>query len=715
MNEIKPLLYRPPLLPEETLPSYLYRLAAANLLSPFQLETLISGHLKKHDNVSRLLQGESIDVLAKLTNLESYKIFWASEHSLVTLIEDLDDIDETVTLESGFSFPLLTEKTVTVHLRWVAHAQFCPFCLREAAYQRRAWRVKKVAACIHHECLLVDQCPGCNRYLLEHEIIKATCRNCLYPLADATTLDLSCDQDGLDTQRLLYFWLNAGPHIRLPLPPIPPRFLYLLASQMMDTILKIRHGLEGLHPVPHLKTPYIWKENQPSSKYAYVLWATAIKAMLNWPANFHRFLENRGDADISGYSSGASVRKGWWLSGWLQQWPKEKNQIIHDGIATFLHDNYCWGYVQERRSIRDATSVSKITPSFPAFTSNFVWARESIALRLLNVRPELFRQLVHGGLIRGNAKTLNIKDPLISREDVLKVYDRWEKGIPLDDVEPAMHISRDLAYKLVNASILDSVDRNTQDGGSECLLEKGSVNRLISTLSYKPAHRDLSKSAFYSLDEACNLLAPFGYDEVQLFQLALEKHIPALLWKNNTLGDILFQRKAIRALVSFCTNRNAYISVSEFCDQFQIDQKGLSSLLQKQLISHPLLGIYLYRNEVELLREKYYSFQEARKLLKIRKPDLDRWIKSGALPVAVKSTGCYRDLLFLKEDVEKLLPDNRCSKDEAIKLLEKDKSAVDEMIREGELRPFSGPGIDGCSKYYFLRNDLAEIKPHPFG
>jgi len=547
MKVINPLLYRPPILPEETLPSYLYRLAEANLLSPGQLDALIKSYLGKHDNVKRLLRGDSIDLLAKLTNLEAYKIFWASEHSLVSLLEDLDEMSETVTLDSGFSFPLLTENATSTHLRPISRAQFCPYCLKETIYQRRAWRLKKVAACIQHECLLIDRCPNCKSYLSENDIFTATCRKCLNPLAAAVALDLSSDQNGLDTQRLLYFWLNAGGHICLPLPPIFSRDLYLLASQMTETILKIRHGLEGLHPFPSLNTPYNWKNRAPSPRHTYIVWATAIRAMYEWPINFHQFLENRTNADISGYSAGTLIRKCWWLSGWLLQWPLEKNPVIHEAISVYLHDNFCWGYTQTKSNIRNALRAADMTSSFPAFSGKFMWVRESIALRLLKIRPELVKQLTQAGLIRENPKTSKLKDPLLSREDILEIYHRWEEGIPLSDVGLVLHISRELAHKLLDARILMAAERKSgadQDG----YLDKSSVNYLISRLNYKPRLRNVAKSAFYNLEEACEILAPSGYDDLVLIQLALDKTIPALLWSGNTLGDILFQRKAIRKL-----------------------------------------------------------------------------------------------------------------------------------------------------------------------
>ncbi len=675
MSEIRPLLVRPPILPEETLPSYLYRLAGANLLSQHQFKALLNSCLKENDNVNGLLRGDTCNVLAQLTNLESYKIFWASKHSIATLVEDLDDTYDTVTLDSGFSFPLLTEKAANLHIRKAGRSQFCPECLREAAYQRRAWRARKIAACIHHECLLVDQCPRCDGYFSDYDIITATCSNCQYHLEDATALDLSDDQDGLDTQRLLYFWLNAGPYNHLPLPPIPNRILYLLASQMMDTTLKVRREISGLHPFPSLNTPYnwkSWKRHAPSSKHTYVLWATAIRAFFNWPFNFHQFLEHRALADYMSYSSNMLIRMSWRQTRWLKQWPPEKNQLVHQALADFLYHNSCWGYAQNDSGKRDAVFVKEITPSFPAFTSSFEWVRESMVVRLLNVRTNLIKSLVQAGLIRCLAKTAKLKDPLVSREDVLAFHKKWQQGIPLSDVMPALHISRELACHLVNAGLLKPAENMAEADGAIGGLDKASVNSLIDDLYWLATARKFTSASFYSLNQTCRILGQSHCDKLELFQLALEKKIPALLRKGETLGDIMFRKRSIRLLAKYNANQDAFISIDDFCDQFQIAKTSnyISELVGERLVSWPLLDRYLLKSEVDELRRKFYSFIEAKALLKVKKRVVDDWIKSGDLPIAVESNGYYMALFFLKEDVEKLLPENSYSQRDMFELLE---------------------------------------------
>lgn len=677
MKEINPLLYRPPLLPEETLPSYLHRLSAANLLSRYQFQALLNTYLGERDNVNGLLRGETCDVLAQLTNLESYKIFWASKHSIAMLLEDLDDTYDTVTLDSGFSFPLLTESAANKHIRKGVRAQYCPKCLQEALYQRRAWRVRKVAACIRHECLLVDQCPICNSHFTDQDIITATCRNCQHPLNDTRAFDLSDDQDGLDTQRLLYFWLNAGPHIHLPLPPIPSRILYLLASQVVDTTLKTRHEMGGLHPFPKLEVPYNWNgENRkvPSSTHIYVLWATAIRALFNWPINFHQFLEQRGLADYISYSSNMLIRMSWRLTTWLKQWPPEKNQMVHQAFVDYLHHNFCWGHVQKNSGKRDADFIAEITPSFPAFTSDFEWVRESMAVRLLNIPPELIKALVKGGLIRGQTKTAKLTDPLISREDVLKIYKKWEKGIPLSDVEPALRISEELACSLVDLGYLKPAEDMAEANGMIGGLEKASVINLLNELIWRSKSPRTKHTSYYSLSQVCQVFGQSNCNQPELFQIAFQKKLPFILPRNKTLGEILFHKKSIRTLAKYKVNKDDFVSIDEFCEKFQIPKTiiKINELVREGHLSQPLLGTYILKSEVEELRRKFYSFHEVKTLLQVNTRTINKWIRYGDLPIAVESNGYYKAIFFLKEDVEKKLPEFRYLQGDLFEFLGKD-------------------------------------------
>ncbi len=72
-------------------------------------------------------------------------------------------------------------------------SRFCPACLRETGgrWQLR-WRLGWSFACLEHNCILVDQCPGCGSYQRSTQYYRrlqppATCR-CGLPLGTVPTL-----------------------------------------------------------------------------------------------------------------------------------------------------------------------------------------------------------------------------------------------------------------------------------------------------------------------------------------------------------------------------------------------------------------------------------------------------------------------------------------------------------------------------------------------
>lgn len=90
----------------------------------------------------------------------------------------------------------------------------CPACLAEGDHCRVTWDFSFVTACPKHECLLIDQCPGCLKAISWQRPAVDIC-NCgtylndpvLYPQDQAMELDLAvsrwiCQQiEGMPTQK----------------------------------------------------------------------------------------------------------------------------------------------------------------------------------------------------------------------------------------------------------------------------------------------------------------------------------------------------------------------------------------------------------------------------------------------------------------------------------------------------------------------------------
>lgn len=351
MAKLKPLLSRPPLLPEETLASYLHRLANANLLKLKHLEEMIQGMSHKRDKISHPQQAETFNQLFQLTGLQGYELFWSSEHSFTRILIDQNAITELITLDNGFTFPLLPKALMQVHLRGNNSAQYCPACLSEGNYQRRVWRLQVVAACIYHKCLLIDCCPKCKSRLFDFDVISGTCGQCGSCLEDANTYDLSDDSFGLSSQGILYHWLNAGSRSYLPIPEFSPREIYSLTHDLLRLVMMVQNHIDNLHPIPDIASPFEWGRKKMHPTVLYVAWATALKGVLNWPKNIHEFFHSWFYADNESYSSKLMFKMGRVLSEVVEKWPIEKNQKIHKEIIKFLRTNCAWYFTLNTEEI----------------------------------------------------------------------------------------------------------------------------------------------------------------------------------------------------------------------------------------------------------------------------------------------------------------------------------------------------------------------------
>jgi hypothetical protein len=285
------LLCRPALLPDESWWSYLHRLAAANGYEPFSLltkvYTLRLAELGVRDNLMRPKRAETFVVLATLTRLTPHELALVSEHAFAQAPIWAYPM-ETVNLDfgDGMSLPLLSSLLRYRHILSPDAAQFCPTCLREAAYHRRAWMLADVSACLRHQRLLHNGCPHCQTWVNVANIVRCQCGKCGANLTDVVREKLLTAQ-GLSAQRILRAWwgLEAPTAESDPVPLLaqPPHVLYSLFKMLF-------HALE----------PRVSKHTPPAERYRGH--TAAVSALTDWPRGFCAFLRARLEDDVRGYS-----------------------------------------------------------------------------------------------------------------------------------------------------------------------------------------------------------------------------------------------------------------------------------------------------------------------------------------------------------------------------------------------------------------------------
>jgi hypothetical protein len=341
----RPLLCRISLLPDESLLSYLSRLAAANCYEPPSMLTKLCDRylatLGLRDNLAYPKHSETFGVLASLTCLSPRELANASVHRFAQapILTNLES--PRIYLSDGEPFQLLSTPIRSRHLLRADYARFCPDCLREAAYHRLAWMLKDVSGCLKHRRVLVDRCQNCHSLVPVQDVVRCQCSECGVDLTSAATDDL-LDPFGLFAQRTIQAWwgldTSSADRFAGTLPEQPSPILHRLFQWVMDSIEARRsHNRQFDRAVPD----------------QHMVQSLAFKALTNWPIGFCDFLRKHLEWEVRMYSylhycdfsEPVYLRNGSSLAFWIcefRHWPEFS--FVQEAVDRFLAANHIQVY-----------------------------------------------------------------------------------------------------------------------------------------------------------------------------------------------------------------------------------------------------------------------------------------------------------------------------------------------------------------------------------
>lgn len=279
------MLCRSPLLPDESLFSYLSRLANLNRYVPFSILTnLIRRRLAGlgiKDGLLSLQHPETFAVLEALTLTDSTELAHASFHRLAQAPLLANGYLSVIILLNGQPMPLFDRAIKVKKLRRDRHPQFCPACLAEAAYHHLSWIPEDVTTCLKHYCLLLERCPHCQGWITIPDIVAHHCAHCDSDLAQAMVTYIPDDSLALFAQQTIQVWWGVTE--TLPnqsiwtLPAEPPFTLYRLFDQLRESI-RVKWSWE-----------YVYQQTDIPPE-THTIQTIAFKALTDWPYGFWDFL-----------------------------------------------------------------------------------------------------------------------------------------------------------------------------------------------------------------------------------------------------------------------------------------------------------------------------------------------------------------------------------------------------------------------------------------
>jgi hypothetical protein len=652
------LLRRGRLLPRESLPSLVVRLAQANCYDPVTTLNQVCLEVSGKDRLDWPSKGETYERLFELSWIDPYRLHDATGHYFAGALTPPGVEIASLQVPKGGILPVLPPEIADEHLRPSAAAQFCPMCLKKAPYHRVGWMPVAAAVCVRHKQLLVDRCPNCRAKVSIRAIVEdCHCRRCGIDLSKVRSPWVADDSFGLDAQRFIQWWLKVGRRPADPahyglLPQLNPRLLLYLVAGLVASIRFLGSDWSYMHQ-PSTQSPlepFGRIKGRPTPDQSYRLYTTAFKALVDWPQGFHEFLQAYTLRDGPRARSGVFEDLGSLYSRWLGgRWKQPAFDFVQSTFAHYLVD----AYVTSSSTVRwDGYRCTSDTSQASVFVSPIR------AARLLEVSVRTIKRLVGAKFLIGysaeQGKPHRRGD--VRQDEVLTLRLAWRTPISLEDAARWLGLTKSIVVDLVRVGLLTAECGPGEDGDRQWMFSKQDLDRCYCEVTRGVRTRGAGCSR---LAEAARTLSIFGLRVADILRLVADG-------KLNCWGHT--EAPALAKL---------------YFDYSDIDA----------LLEGPELGKGLLNTE------------KAAHRLGVESWTFFRWVSAGLIPVAVRYAYAK---YFDPDDVDSFLADHVSSK-EAAEMLGVEVTRLEARYWEWGLEAVTGIGMDGCAIYLFRRKDVERL------
>ncbi|HSH79396.1 MAG TPA: TniQ family protein [Herpetosiphonaceae bacterium] len=299
MSIPRPLLRRSPLLPNESLPSLVARLAQLNGYEP---PTLLDRYClmgippaQCRGTVDCWPPAAVFPRLAALTTIAVAVLHRASAHRFTPILTLPSAADPADPVGQDKPLPLLDGPVMLAHIRPPHAAQFCPRCLEDSVYHRLTWTPVAIAACLEHHCLLVQQCPNCQRPISIAMVTVARCHACGTDLRRAGMRDLAEAPWVVRAQEVIQAWLTLAPvpdTTGVTFPDPRAMVCYGVLDVVRRLVMRSSAAWWYRYSIPDGATKQSMGRTllEGTPRQIVSLYATAMQAISAWPESFYVFL-----------------------------------------------------------------------------------------------------------------------------------------------------------------------------------------------------------------------------------------------------------------------------------------------------------------------------------------------------------------------------------------------------------------------------------------
>ena len=587
---IPPLLRRSELLPGESLPSLLERLARFNYYHHAGVIAWIcrdrAGDCSR-DYFARPRRLQTFRQLAHLTLTSADKLFAASDHRFAPVLAPPGQAQTVMLWSDGEPRPMVTSGVVRYQLRSSTAVQFCPLCLQEAAYHRLSWVPVAAAICLEHQCLLVHHCPRCGKRMSVAEIVRRTCQACRADPSTGQPVSVAGDDLGVLSQQVIQWWLSIAPPPELPpgctLPSRHPAVIYHLLGILRGALLACQDGWPRLPDPLGALSGQIKERLNPREKMspesAYYLFRAAFQGVLNWPQGFHRFLDaysrRNPQARTSSSLTGRLGRLG--THEFRSLWRHPECEYAEQGLASYLVTrNIPFPQMMINR-YRNAPAVAERAG---------LWTQERAA-KALGISASLLGRLFQPGPLIECLPPSSIADlSLLERDRVLAVKKQWKSGLSMNHVCRWLGLTQWEVVRLAALGALVVERGSKNDDGADWTFNRQSVVAFFETVAENLTLYHGHPDNLIFLAEAAFLTQEVGVDSAMLLKGVADGTLPAFKLTRSlpSLFHVRFLDGTVLSLPNLIYAKQGWVSGREFARQKGIPHGAVHMWVRSGLV-----------------------------------------------------------------------------------------------------------------------------------
>ena len=673
--------------PWEDLASLVSRMAAEMsyknpgwILHPEEIPSAIQPY-----NLCLLRRIADYQFLERLLCLDEETIYGLTLHRFASRLQVPEAIPPDATRE--VQRPLLTRYLFQTFFHPYSATKVCSACLADdPQYARLYWSALPAVACLRHRILLTDRCPVCRRPIPLLRPSVAICPRCKTgDYRNAPAVPMPEDPLFHMGQALILHHLGVecmAPDTEDAEKRLAPH-LQLLPWQFFQLLDALRCTFGPLFPdAPFLQASaetraQLRQRPRPQSQLSLLEWSVVIATshwlFASWPDNFFAFLdafpqarsERRRKRDRQ-RATGIHRDFGVFYEKWLyKRLADPAFAFLHEAFELYLREHYTGGEVTGRLRAFKEKPAGQL-PERPYLTKGQTKTALGIGEDVLQA---LLAQGVLGYLKKPTGQARKRTMFLIDRSSVETLRREWAGSLSLGVVaRSCLGVTKGVVLMLEQAGLLTPMRGPFVDGYKFRFYRAADVEQLTARL--------LQRAVKAPADPP---------EQVPLSRAACVMGIPLVTILADVLGGNLTP----------------------------IDPGSAQPVLTRLALSNSEIQSYLHERERRRHEELgLLTVCEAAALLAVDDEVLLRWIKQGFIRSEREGATGRKTRLLIRQEVLDSFRRSYCFTEEVADLLQVIPQTVHKYVRKGILRPVAGRRVgDGSNRLLFLRQDVEALVP----